>query len=120
MENLSSLLKKRMGNAIQKAFAKRLSPDESIADIAPCTQKEFGHYQCNSALPLAKILKENPRSVAEKIIKEIPSKEIFEKIEIAGPGFINLTLSPKFLSNELKEALADKHLGVSVPEKKKK
>lgn len=112
---LIDFLQNRLTEAILKSFEEKLSSDLSIADIALCQEEDFGHYQCNSGLKLAKSLKENPRKIAEKIISNLDTKEdqkdIFAKIEIAGPGFINLSLDPDFLSSVLNKNLFDPKLG---------
>ena len=55
---------------------------------------EFGDYQANGIMPLAKHLKTNPRELADQIIKELNSYNlnIVERFELAGPGFINIHL----------------------------
>ncbi|MFO1470898.1 MAG: arginine--tRNA ligase [Turneriella sp.] len=53
---------------------------------------KFGHYATPAAMELAKVLKQNPRAIAEKLIQHIDASR-FEKIEIAGAGFINFTLN---------------------------
>lgn len=108
-------LQNRITEAILKTFEEKLSSSESVAEVAVCQDENFGHYQCNSSLKLSKILKENPRKIAEQIISNLDvleeGQEIFSKIEIAGPGFINLTLSPEFLSTILNKILKDPKLG---------
>lgn len=119
MDTLLTAFRKEVTDSIHRAFASDLPPDEQVADIAPCLQEEFGHYQCNSALRLAKTLKQNPRAIAQKIIDHFQS-EMCSKVEIAGPGFINFTVSPVFLSNQLEQQLNDRFLGACPPSKRKK
>jgi len=116
METLLTIFRKKVADAIGRAFGS-LSDEEAQADMAPCLQEGFGHYQCNSALRLSKIVKENPRSVAQKIIDhmEAPDKQLCAKIDIAGPGFINFTLSPEFLSHQLQAQLHHPLLGAVPP-----
>jgi arginyl-tRNA synthetase len=114
MQSLLTLLQAKLTVSI-----KQLIPSEQ-ADIAPCEKEEFGHYQCNSALRLSKVLKKNPRQVAQEILDNLANKEIFSKIEIAGPGFINFTFSSQFLSRELQEQFRDPLLGATPPEKRTK
>ena len=57
METLLSLFRRKVTAAVHRAFGDSLSEEERFADMAPCMQEEFGHYQCNSALRLSKILK---------------------------------------------------------------
>jgi arginyl-tRNA synthetase len=119
METFLSLFRKEITHSIHCAFGESLSPEEQVADIAPCAQEEFGHYQCNSALRLSKILKTNPRLVAQKIIDHF-NASICAKVEIAGPGFINFTFSPSFLSDQLQKRLKDPYLGAAIPLKKER
>ncbi len=100
-------------------------PDLLKPEIAKSTQEQFGHYQCNNALKLAKILQQNPRTIAQELISYLKKSLItpapmIEKMEVAGPGFINLTIDPQFLSKEIEELLIDPHLGVPMPTEKKK
>ncbi|MEN9655021.1 MAG: arginyl-tRNA synthetase, partial [Chlamydiota bacterium] len=88
---------------------------EATAEVAICQEESFGHYQCNSALSLAKALKTSPRSIAEKIATGIQCHPWFAKVEIAGPGFINMFLSESFLSQELQTQLHDPLLGATPP-----
>src|SRR5579872_3916624 len=110
METVLSVFKKRVTDSMVRAFGDALSAEEAKSDISPCMQEEFGHYQCNSALRLSKILKQNPRAIAQKIIDHF-EPNMCSKVEIAGPGFINFTLSPAFLSDQLEKQLKDRFLG---------
>jgi len=69
-------------------------------------------YQVNGAMALAKALGDNPRAVAERVLAALDLTDVAEA-EIAGPGFINLTLAPVFLDQQLRALLADHRLGVS-------
>lgn len=119
METLVAAFRREVTSSIARAFGDALSPEEKKADIAPCTQEAFGHYQCNSALRLSKILQQNPRVIAATIIDHFESK-MCAKVEIAGPGFINFTLSPIFLSQELQRQLHHPFLGACPPTKRQK
>ena len=66
METLQNLLKIKAEKAIKKAFSSLVK--DIAAEVVACNQENFGHYQCNDALKLAKILKKNPRDVANDII----------------------------------------------------
>lgn len=85
-------------------------------EVTPSTQDKFGHYQCNSAMKLAKPLQKNPREIAQLIVKELDKDtKLFEKLEVAGPGFINMHLSAAYLSARLNEVLIDPRLGIPLP-----
>ena len=71
---------------------------ENAVLLTQSTRPEFGHYQANGALPAAKQMKTNPRELAEAIVKQLYLTDVAEKIEIAGPGFINIHLSPDWHS----------------------
>jgi arginyl-tRNA synthetase len=122
MDTLLTYFHRTASRAIERAFKGDLSADELSADMAPCAQEQFGHYQCNSALRLAKQLKANPRSVAQKIIDclDEETRHLCSQIDIAGPGFINFTLSAKTLSEQLQKMLHEPFLGVPRPKEKKK
>ncbi len=90
---------------------------EALGDIevTRSTQGAFGHYQFNSAMKLSKQLRMNPRQVAEKIMAASAGGDFIEKLEVAGPGFINITLKQSFLENELSRMLKEPHFGIKAP-----
>jgi arginyl-tRNA synthetase len=103
--------------SIKEQFGKELVsyPELLFAEITPSTQPQFGHYQCNSALKIAKALKTSPRDIAEQLAKQLVSQSLFSKVEVAGPGFINLTINAKVLSEEVSQMVQDERLGVPLP-----
>ena len=86
--------------------------------LAPASKPEFGDFQANGALPLAKPLGQPPRAIAQAIVAQLASEPAFAQLclepAIAGPGFINLTLRPERLAAEVGARLADPRLGVPV------
>ncbi|MFM2078580.1 MAG: arginyl-tRNA synthetase, partial [Actinomycetota bacterium] len=75
--------------------------------------------QANGALAIGKRLGRNPREVAEAAVATGLLGAVCSNVEVAGPGFVNLTFKPEFLAAQLAEAAADAHLGVrnaAVPE----
>ena len=107
MENISSVLNKVFAEAINKAFGIDAS---SYLEVSVSTNQKFGHYQCNSAMRLAKELKKSPRDVATLIIDSI-DVILFESLDIAGPGFINITLSKVMLAKCMKDMLIEPKFG---------
>lgn len=102
--------------ALKHLYAEQIThnTDYSI-DITPATNNKFGHYQCNSAMKLAKILSTSPRDIAEKLRETLLARDsgttkMFIAIEIAGPGFINFILNPVYLSDLLNTQLQDPRL----------
>ncbi len=75
-------------------------PDFTVETAA---KPEFGHYACNLAMQLARPLKSNPRRIAEELVEAVAPRlsGIVERLEIAGPGFINLHLDRRFLEGRL-------------------
>ncbi|MES2472135.1 MAG: arginine--tRNA ligase [Pseudomonadota bacterium] len=66
---------------------------ESFGRVAASDRPDLAQFQCNGALAAAKAAKANPRVIAEKIAARLKAEPIFSKVEIAGPGFLNLDLT---------------------------
>ncbi len=66
--------------------------------LLPSNRKDLGDFQINDAMTLAKTYKKSPHLIAEEIVKELSSDSRFININIAGPGFINLSLSNEYLA----------------------
>src|SRR6187455_3074412 len=69
--------------------------------------------QVNGALPLAKTVGANPRQIAERVVASGVLDAVATHVEIAGPGFINVSFSPQFLAAELPVVAADDRLGIA-------
>jgi arginyl-tRNA synthetase len=117
MKSLISILYSKFQQAAEVAFPELLSQGVVIpTEVTASTQEKFGHYQYNTAMKLTKWLKLPPRQIAEKIVASLDRRDgIIDKLEIAGPGFINVTLNPIFLSQETDILLRDSHLGIDLP-----
>lgn len=118
MKNISELLTNYFTAAYYTGFPENAG-HPVVIDVVQSTQDKFGHYQFNSAMRLSKELKLPPRQIAEKIMQHVertlPDNTPFiAGLEIAGPGFVNITLSQKFLSRGVMQMLMDSHLGVEV------
>ena len=75
---------------------------QSLAGIViPSSKPQFGDYQANGAMAAAKQLRQNPRAIASQVASRLEGDELFEKVEVAGPGFINLFLSDEALARAL-------------------
>jgi len=114
MQSLIQLIREQFNHAVRSVFPE-LSGEEQV-EIAPSTQLQFGDYQCNSAMKYAKILGKNPRSIAQSLLENIPisSNSIIGKLEVAGPGFINIWVNPSFAADCLNKLLIDDRLGFSL------
>ncbi len=63
---------------------------------------DLAQFQCNGAMAAAKVAKKNPREIAQIIVDTLSSNDIFSKLEIAGPGFINIDLNNDYICDHLK------------------
>jgi arginyl-tRNA synthetase len=94
-----------------QAFAAEGLP-ESFGRVAVSDRPDLAQFQCNGALAAAKAMKSNPRALAEKIAARLKLEPIFSKVEIAGPGFLNLDLTEAALDARALTLSQDAHLGV--------
>ena len=82
-------------------------------------RKDLGEYQLNDAMQLAKIYHDSPHTIAEKIVKELEKDNNFENINIAGPGFINISLSDKYILDILNRMNTEIYSNIEKKEPKK-
>ena len=83
-------------------------------EVRETSDPTFGDYQINGVLPLAKVLRDNPRKLAMRVAEVFDSAGMCDSpVEVAGPGFINLRLSDAWLAARVGEAAADPRLGVA-------
>ena len=108
-------LKSQINNIIKDAFLKAGIEQEPMS-VSDATKIEFGDFQFNGAMALAKALKQNPRAIASQIIENLNLTGALIKAEIAGPGFINLWLNPLWVASQCDSALSDDRLGISKRE----
>lgn len=82
-------------------------------EMRPATKPQFGHFQSNVALRLAKEQKRPPREVAADIAAQLDVSDLCEPLEIAGPGFINFRIRADVLAQAATAVLEDPHHGLS-------
>ncbi|OEE36908.1 arginine--tRNA ligase [Vibrio ordalii] len=107
--NIQALINEKVSQALEAAGA----PAGSPAAVRQSAKAQFGDYQANGIMGVAKQLGTNPREFAQKVLDVLDLDGIASKTEIAGPGFINIFLSEAFLAKQADIALADEHLGVT-------
>ena len=109
------LLQQRFIDAL-KDFTDR--PEQYASMIRGTSDPKHGDYQANCAMPLAKQSKDgkNPREIAAMLVAKLELDDICEPPEIAGPGFINLKLRDRFLTDSLANMLGDDRCGVAQVE----
>lgn len=106
------VLQARFATAIQEAFG------EQHASIDPLIQRsDRADLQANVALPLAKKVGKNPREVATTLLGTLKIDDVVAKIEIAGAGFLNMTLKPEWLAKSVSSQLNDPRLAVALSSK---
>lgn len=108
--NVREHLERVIGDALRAAGA----PADAPAAVKQSGRPEFGHYQANGVMSAAKRLSRNPRELAAQVAEGLDLSDIAEKVEVAGPGFINIHLSRGFLASSLKARLADARLGIEL------
>ncbi|KIM03224.1 MAG: arginyl-tRNA synthetase [Sulfurovum sp. FS06-10] len=95
-----------------------IQADEIV--ISDTSKPEFGDYQFNGMMKLAKELKQNPREIAVMVCAHIDITGMVAKVEVAGPGFINIWLNDAWLATQANAILEDKRVGVGYVEQPQK
>ena len=98
-------IKKTLNSRLKTAMQTLKIPNECTPLLNLSGKPQFGDYQANGAMGAAKRMKTNPRELAQKILDQADLQDIAEKIEIAGPGFINITLKNEFITQSLEQCL---------------
>ena len=115
MRDILSILNERVRLAIVRALGSQHEKTDPM--IRPAVNPDFGDYQANFAMKLAKQLGQNSRDLADQVVQHIDSTDVCELPEVTGPGFINIKLDQDFLNRHLVEIFGDKNkLGVSEAE----
>lgn len=107
--NISDILSEKVKLAMTAAGL----PEGTNPAISLSNRANFGDYQANGVMGAAKKLKTNPRELATKVVDALDLSGIAEKVELAGPGFINIHLDQQWLASQLNQVSNDKNLGVS-------
>lgn len=94
---IKNLLNQRLSNAMLAAGI----PADCQPVLTLSARAQFGDYQANGAMAAAKRMAKNPRALAQQIVDNLDLNGIAERVEIAGPGFINLHLSATFIAEQL-------------------
>lgn len=110
MNNTVEQLKLKFEQALIAAFGDECTAIDPM--LVPASNSKFGDYQSNIALSLAKQLGQPPRKIAEQIVQHLNVDDICQPAQIAGAGFINLTLKPEYLEAQLKSIYPSPKLGI--------
>lgn len=99
---------KEIKELVEQAL-KELKLESVEYSVAHPKDETHGDYSCNAAMVLSKQLGKNPRELAQKLVEQINKEssfnDNFERVEVAGPGFINFYLKQEFFLDEMKKAL---------------
>jgi len=114
MPDLQTQLEHRLSAAVAAALGDEYADADPL--IRPTQDPKFGDFQANLAMGLAKRANARPRDLAEKIVAALETGGLIASAEVAGPGFINLTLAPAAVSAAAAAMLADDRLGVDAVE----
>ena len=106
--NIHALLINRFSEALES-----MGVENAPIPVSRSARPEFGEYQFNGAMALAKQLRQKPRDIAEKIVEIVKLDDVASKLEVAGPGFINVHLNNEWLANQCELALHDPRIGVA-------
>ena len=121
MLRIARTLEAQLRSAMERAFPEAAAAAQAAGrrldpQLGPATKPEFGDFQANGALPLAKPLGQPPRAIAAAVLEQLQADPAFAALclepQIAGPGFINLSLRPERLAAEVQLRLGDPRLGV--------
>ena len=78
-------------------------------EVSVATNEKFGDFQTNFAMMNSKIIGKNPRAIAQEIVDNLEPNNVIDKLEIAGPGFINIFLKSEYLGELLKKSRNEKY-----------
>ena len=108
--NIQHILSEKIKQAMIAAGA-----EQNVEPLVRQSGKvQFGDYQANGIMGAAKKLGLNPREFAQKVVDNVDLNGIAEKLEIAGPGFINIFLAPTWLAQQTENAYGDDKLGIHL------
>jgi arginyl-tRNA synthetase len=105
----------KLKNHINRILSEALQQAGIEADavsVSDASKPEFGDYQYNGIMAMAKQLRRNPREIATEVVAHIPTDGMIARAEVAGPGFVNLWLDTDWLAREAGAMVGDDRLGV--------
>jgi len=108
--HVTAVLNRSIEDALRKAVA-AVIPDANLdaVQVRPCPDPKFGDYQSSAVMALAKERKTNPRQLAADIVAKLDLSASCDKVEIAGPGFLNFRLKPDAIDQALQSEHQSAH-----------
>ncbi|MCB9990534.1 MAG: arginine--tRNA ligase [Rhodospirillales bacterium] len=110
-----SSLAEKLSTIVGAVFAAQDLPAD-LGVVRVSDRPDLAQFQCNGAMAAAKVAQKNPREIANDLVARLKENGDFAKIDIAGPGFINLDITDDYLAAHLAAVAADERLGVSTLE----
>lgn len=107
-----SSLAKKLSDIVGGVFEECGLPRE-LGVVRVSDRPDLCQFQCNGAMAAAKVAKKNPREIAGEIVGKLERVEGLFKVEIAGPGFINININDEFLQSHVGEIAGNERAGVS-------
>lgn len=93
-------------NTIKKLYNEK---ETKKVEVSVATNEKFGDFQTNFAMMNSKIIGKNPRVIAQEVLDNLEENNVIEKLEIAGPGFINIFLKSEYLGELLKKSRTEEY-----------
>lgn len=112
--NIAVLLQQRFAEALGALVTDQADVRKFAEMVRPAQGDKYGDYQANCAMPLAKMSGKKPTDMAREIVTRLRIDDLCEPPQIAGPGFINLTLKAEFLAQQIQALATDARLGAGV------
>ncbi|WP_040193239.1 arginine--tRNA ligase [Clostridium culturomicium] len=109
----------QISNVVKDAF-ENLGYTRESGKVNTSNRPDLCQYQCNGALADAKKFKKAPVVIANEVVEKLKENPMFAKLEIAGPGFINITINDEFLVDYVNKMNGDEKLGLSKATEVKK
>jgi len=108
MKGIRGIIEDRIVTAMEAMGA----PEKTNAIVVPASRPEFGDYQANGIMSVAKKLEKNPREFAQAVVDSVELNDIAESVDIAGPGFINIRLKLEWLNKFVNDVSNDSRVGI--------
>ena len=106
MKQFIELLNETVGAAFEKAGF-----DKELGRVSVSNRPDLCEYQCNGAMSGAKLYHKKPIEIAEAVAAELSNSDVFEKVSAVMPGFLNLDISARYISDYVSKMLSDDKFG---------
>ena len=106
MKQFIELLNETVGAAFEKAGF-----DRELGRVSVSNRPDLCEYQCNGAMSGAKLYHKKPIEIAEAVAAELSNSDVFEKVSAVMPGFLNLDISARYISDYVSKMLSDDKFG---------